>query len=310
MPSSIRPPALVTLLLTALCPIALSACTAPAGIGDAARTDTGSTDASSPNDVGARPDARALDGSTADVGTDAARLPGDCTGRLLCDDFERYAIGGPPGAPWTVSTNAATLVVDNTRAASGTHALHIVTGDASGTYRRAFASVTGAPFFPLAGDEMWGRMRIYAVTLPGAGAAVHWTNVQAEGPIPSMPSVTALYRYGGMNSDRWIANYETNGAASDCWRNSATAMAAGRWVCMEWHFASPTNQMELFVDGVRIDDVAIAGTGDGCVNPWTSPWLGGHWNTLRVGWEHYQTTGSHEIFVDDVAMDPRRIGCP
>jgi hypothetical protein len=219
-------------------------------------------------------------------------------------------VGGPPGGPWTVSTNAATLVVDDTRAASGSRAIHIVTGDASGTYRRAFLSVGGAPYFPLPSDEMWGRMRIYPVSLPGIGAAVHWTNVQAEGPIASMPSVTALYRYGGMNDDRWIANYETSGAASDCWRNSAMAMQAGRWTCMEWHFVTATNQMELFVDGTRIDDVAIDRNGDGCVSPWTSEWLGGRWNVLRVGWEHYQSTASHEIFVDDVAMDTTRIGCP
>jgi hypothetical protein len=284
------------------------ACTsAPSASGDAGHDAAPATDAAA-RDAGLD-DASSNDAGTADAGSDAGL--GDCTGRLLCDDFEGYAVGGPPGGPWAVSTNAATLVVDDARAASGTHAIHIVTGDASGTYRRAFLSVEGAPFFPLPHDEMWGRLRIYAVTLPGLGAAVHWTNVQAEGPIPSMSGVTALYRYGGMNDDRWIANYETSGASSDCWRNSATAMQAGRWVCMEWHFASETNTMELFVDGARIDDAAIAGRGDGCVSPsWTSDWLGGSWTTLRVGWEHYQTTDSHEVFVDDVAMDTARIGCP
>lgn len=277
-----------------------------------------------PSDVGPRDAASAIDAhasvdvgiatdavATSDAGSDAGPAPGECTGRVLCDDFESYAVGGPPGGPWSVSTNSATLVVDDAHAVGGSRALHIVTGDASGSYRRAFASVSGAPYFPLPDHEMWGRMRIYAVSLPGVGAAVHWTNVQAEGPIASMPSVTALYRYGGMNDDRWIANYETSGASSDCWRNSATAMQAGRWTCMEWHFATATNQMELFVDGARIDDAAIDRNGDGCVSSsWTSEWLGGQWNALRVGWEHYQTTGSHEIYVDDVAMDVARIGCP
>ena len=46
-----------------------------------------------------------------------------------------------------------------------------------------------------------------------------------------------------------------------------------------------------------------------CVHGWTSDWLGGDWETLRVGWEHYQTTDPHEIFIDDVAMDTARIGC-
>lgn len=32
-------------------------------------------------------------------------------------------------------------------------------------------------------------------------------------------------------------------------------------------------------------------------------------STLRLGWEHYQTSIPIELWVDDVALDVSRIGC-
>lgn len=305
---------LVPWSLAAASALALLACEGDVGgdpdAGGVRRDATaGDDDAATARDATAPPsDAAATD---APPMVDAGPPPGDCTGRLLCDDFESYATGAPPDGAWSASTSRATIAVDETRAFSGARAVRFVTEGGDGTYRRAYITTAGAPVFPAASDVLFGRMMIYVAALPGS-RRVHWTNVQAEGPIPGMDGVTALYRYGGMNDDRWLANYETRGAQSDCWRNSAAAMEAGRWTCMEWRFSRSEDRMQLWIDGVAIDDVEVTGTGDGCVHAdvWDGHWYGGVWDRISLGWEHYQQSIAHDVWIDDVALDDERIGCP
>lgn len=193
-------------------------------------------DASPSNDAAVPLDARDRDAGSRDPAVDAGRSPDapfvsadaartldalpaptlGCEGRIVCEDFEDEALGGAPGAPWEVSLERATMEVSSGRAVSGSRALQIQIEGGEGNYRRAYLSVSGAPFFPLVRNEMWGRMMLFAESLPGAGQHVHWTNISAEGPIPGRDGVTSLYRYGGMNDDRWLANFETYGAATDC----------------------------------------------------------------------------------------------
>ena len=66
------------------------------------------------------------------------------------------------------------------------------------------------------------------------------------------------------------------------------------------------------VDGVALDDVTVIDMGEGCGGNGT----GGHWysplyDTIRLGWEHYQMSDvAHDLWIDDVAIDTDRIGCP
>lgn len=252
--------------------------------------------------------ASSVDGTAdATAGSDSGPVAGDCSGALLCDDFEDDA-PGMPGAPWAVSTSQATLEVIEGDAYSGTRAIHITTEGGDGTYRRAFMSVEGAPVFPIASNVVWGRMMARFASVPAG--AVHWTNIQGEGDVEGM-GFRGLYRYGGMNDGRILANYETQGVGSDCWRNSQTVMPSGTWTCLEWHYDGPTDTMEFFVDGAPIDDVSVIGQGDGCITHDTGDnWYAPVFDTMRLGWEHYQATGAQEMWLDDVALDDERIGCP
>jgi hypothetical protein len=295
----------------ALC-VALACCEGEidADESDAATRDASAPDASSGDAALADATTPPSDAADGDAAADSGPAPGDCAGALLCDDFESYDVGAPPTGPWTATTNRASIAVDETRAFSGARAVRFVTDGGDGTYRRAFIQVSGAPVFPVAENTVYGRMMIYVAELPGT-ARVHWTNIQAEGPIPGRDGVTALYRYGGMNDDRWLANYETRGAGSDCWRNSASRMEAARWTCMEWRFSQPEDRMDLWVDGVAITDATVEDEGDGCVDSsWDGHWYGGAWDRMLLGWEHYQASIAHEVWIDDVALDDERIGCP
>lgn len=296
-------------------PLLLAGCTGTvtgeidAGL-DAARADASLSDAG-PSDAGEPVDTGVSDSSTDDAPAIDGALPDaggfDCTSAIYCDDFESYAAGAAPGAPWSASENAGTVTVDETRAVSGVRALRFATDDGSGTYRRAFAVLEGSPLFPAASTEMYGRMRVWLVATPTG--SVHWTNIQAEGDVTGM-GFRAFYRYGGQHDGRIMANYETSGVATDCWDHSATVMPTGRWACVEWHYRTAGDEMDLWLDGTALDDVSIRGVGEGCGGHDT----GDHWyapvfDRLSLGWEHYQATPMREMWIDDLAIDDARIGC-
>jgi len=128
--------------------------------------------------------------------------------------------------------------------------------------------------------------------------------------VPDM-GFRGLYRYGGMNDGELLANYETQGVGTDCWRGSDSVMPQGQWTCLEWHFDGNTDTMELYVDGQIIDDVTVVEMGDGCIAHDTGDyWYAPIFDTMRLGWEHYQATSAREMWIDDVALDDERIGCP
>src|SRR6185295_3360998 len=96
--------------------------------------------------------------------------------------------------------------------------------------------------------------------------------------------------------------------ASDCWQHSAVAFPEGKWSCMEWHFDGPNNAMELWLDGAQIPALTVNGTGMGCINQGLmGKWVFPKFDTLRLGWEHYQTSIPIELWVDDVALDTQKI---
>jgi hypothetical protein len=274
------------------------------GSRDAARLDATTTDAGALVDAGeGSSDAGGIDAAT----PDAAPPSFDCASAIYCDDFERYAPGAAPTSPWTASENAGSVIIDDTRAVSGSRALRFTTDDGTGTYRRAFAVLEGSPVFPAASTEMYGRMRMWLVAVPVG--SVHWTNIQAEGDVTGM-GFRAFYRYGGQHDGRIMANYETSGVSTDCWDHSATVMPTGRWACVEWHYRTSGDEMDLWLDGAPLDDVSIRGVGEGCGGHDT----GDHWyapvfDRLSLGWEHYQETPMKEMWIDDLAIDDARVGC-
>ena len=83
---------------------------------------------------------------------------------------------------------------------------------------------------------------------------------------------------------------------------SGDSPATEAWTCLEWHYDGPTDTMELFVDGMPIDEVSVVGQGDGCITHDTGDhWFAPTFDTMRLGWQ---------MWIDDVALDDERIGCP
>ena len=183
-----------------------------------------------------------------------------------------------------------------------------VTTDGQMPYRRAYFSM-GAPFFPVAGNNFYGRMWVYLAAAPSM--TTHWTNISGEGMAMNQgQSFNAYVRYGGQVMKRLMANYDSSMFSSDCWQHSQTTFPEARWACMEWHFDGPNERMEFWLDSTQIGPLTVNRMGQGCI----ANGLGGRWvmpqfSTLRLGWEHYQTSIPIQLWVDDVALSTSRVGC-
>ena len=229
-----------------------------------------------------------------------------CAGTLICDDFESYT--SKPGAPWTVSTNQGTVAIDTARHRTGKQAVKFSTTGAN-AYQRAFIGLEGAPF-PVANNAFYGRMMIYATSAANDG--VHWTMIQAEGPVAAQGITNATVRYGGQQMKSLMANYDSTGKKSDCWQHSATKMPEGTWACMQWYFDGKTNTQKFWLNGTAIDDLTTTGEGQGCIahetnDTWYFPQ---DFKKAYVGWESYQTDDAREVWIDDVALSSQPIACP
>lgn len=246
-----------------------------------------------------------------------------CSAALLCDDFERHPLGAVPGPPFRNATanSGASVRVSNTRAFSGSRSVHILApGGAS--YRRGYFAIHGAPVFPTAGREMYGRILVFlkeAPLTPKDKPPVHWTFIQGEGRSAN-DTYNSLYRYGGQHQGGTglMANFETTPPIqTDCWQHSASRLPVQQWSCVEWHFVAATNEMQFWLDGEEIVDLRVKEQGKGPASGCLGDDLNGLWSgppafqSLYLGWEHYQEPeNTPEIWIDDVAVSLQRIGCP
>ncbi len=227
-----------------------------------------------------------------------------CNGALFCDDFEAYT--GTPGAPWAVKKNAqGNVIIDGAQHRSGTKAVKFTTTGAD-SYQQAYISL--ASIFPVAQNAFYGRMMIYATQAANDG--VHWTMIQGEGAAAG-GITNAMVRYGGQQQKRLMANYDSTGKKSDCWKHSATTMPEAKWACMEWYFDGATNTQKFWLDNTAVEDLTVTGQGEGCVAQETEgKWVYPAFSRILLGWESYQTDAPREVWIDDVAIGTSKIGCP
>jgi hypothetical protein len=256
---------------------------APDGAAGVGSSSDAASNEVSPSDVAAN-----------DVAANDAATSVACGADVLCFDFETDTAGGKPGTPWTGQGT-----IDGTKARSGKNSLHIAAGGDG-----AFATLKPASFFPPASNEYYGRVMFWVDALPTS----HWTFVRSKGPVAGM-AYSAEYTYGG-SGKRFIANYDTSGVSSDCWKNGAN-VPLGKWACMEWHFKGATNELDLWVDGVEDAGAHVVGKGDGCIaNGTAGVWNAPTFNSLELGFAVYGGATTFSVWYDDLALGKTRLGCP
>jgi len=233
----------------------------------------------------------APDGAADRRGADAVAPPagnGSCKRALVCDDFEANAAGSVPMG-W--GRNGSTVGVDDKRGLSGTHSVHVnKVGQGNAFITRRLPALPDNAFF--------GRMMIWLDKAPSNVG--HWDSIRASPASGGSP----WSNYGGFGTQLG-ANYYSGG--SDCWSKSATRIPVGRWACVEFQYDGSKNLMRYWLDGQPVTDLSIDGKGQGCSGPnlWKAPTYG----LLSLGWYNAQG-GSAEMWIDDVAVDTKQIGCP
>jgi hypothetical protein len=239
-------------------------------------------------------DAAVADLGVAPVDREPVPVTAVCGISASCFDFEQGTAGQAPGAPWS---GHGTL--DSAHVFSGSKALRVAAGD-----DEAFATM-GAPFFPVANNEYFGRVMAWTAEVPND----HWTFIRSRGR-SAEKGFQAEYTYGG-SGKKIIANYDTpDGPSSDCWKDGGE-FAVGKWVCLEWHFKGASNELELWVDGVA-DPAHVVGKGDGCKGNGTGKvWYAPTFTNLQLGYAIYGGSGGRSVWFDDLALSASgRIGCP
>ncbi|HEY4104581.1 MAG TPA: hypothetical protein VGM44_11855, partial [Polyangiaceae bacterium] len=262
-------------------------------------------------------------GSVAQAGSAGTSADG-CASALLCDDFEKYTTGMPPGSPWTNNANGGTVTVDATHVHSGTHAVKFAAAlstDAN-SYRSLMINLQNSMLLPTMDNVVYGRMMFFLDSAPTM--SVHWTFIDGQGKVPGQ-NYHSVYRYGGQLpitngadfvGSQLMANYDTPdsyatpavGPSSDCWLHSdKVVVPVGAWACAEWKFDGAANKMQFWLNGSEVTSLAMNGTGQGCVHEdATFAWSAPSFDRIDLGFESYQADDARNLWIDDVAIGTQK----
>jgi hypothetical protein len=249
-----------------------------------------------------------------------------CDTAIVCDDFEAFEAGVIPSGKWRVIQEGGSLVVDSSKARSGSRSVKISV-DAGDTFRTVMLAFDDTSKLPVSGNTLYGRAMVFFEKLPTSD--LEWRWLIGKGEIPEK-GYSAIYGYGGQlpvtgpdgsfQGSEFMAIYDTPDYYDDpmsspntsCWKHAnGTAAPQGRWACLEWKFDGPNDAMQLWLDGYGVAGLAIDGIGEGCTGQdasyrWTAPTF----REIYLGWETYLLDEARTLWIDDVALGTERIGCP
>jgi len=235
----------------------------------------------------------------------------------FADDFEARAPGQIPGAPWKEETykSGAVIVVDSTHAFSGRQAMHILT-PANAAKRRGYVAIHLKGPLPQLQSAMYGRLMAWLDEAPEGPLPMHWTLLQGEGRSAD-DRYNSIYRLGLLErgGTQLMANFETTPPVkTNCMQQSTRTLPVRRWACVEWHMAVASNELQFWIDGkpiAHVKDHAVAPracAGHDLGDRWLAP---PRFDSVYIGFERYgDTVNDQNLWIDDVALATRRIGCP
>lgn len=240
-----------------------------------------------------------------------------CNTNRFCDDFEMATKGASPAGYTVTLEGEATVQVDETRAFSGKRSVKIVGKGDMGSEGSIAPKQAG--LFPMADTYM--RMMVYLDKAP-AGSKLHWTWVRALGNVKADTAdkiVLATTGIGG-HPTTWqetqIGVQASTPQLVDCWNHTNEPMPIGKWACIEYHLKDAGDQHEVWVDGQKVPglnyNLTPTGKSYGCLNDVTGrKFYVGPTSIVRFGWRHaHQLQSPVTLWIDDVAVDDKRIGCP
>ncbi|HEX2874553.1 MAG TPA: hypothetical protein VHP33_25040 [Polyangiaceae bacterium] len=234
-------------------------------------------------------------GSTSAAGTSSGgsggSAPTGCMGvtSKFCDDFEAQAAGMPPKGDFTVDAKAGAVLVDTTKAYSGTKALHITTPKPGSTSFMKFTKQ-----FPM--NDFHGRAMFFLTRIPTA--EIHWDLIDA------LSQNGQHWEIGGMYG-KFIFVVDPPDHAL-----TSNTFPTGKWFCLQWQFkyggANADNTFLAKQDNQVLDKGMFTGP-----DPSGTKWAAGTWQNLNIGWTNYGGSDVDiEEWIDDLALGDAPIPCP
>lgn len=207
---------------------------------------------------------------------------------VFCDGFE----GGPTlGSAWTIDNSVAanTVTVVSTKSHSGSNSVHMTFAPAAGT------TFIDEKMGVTAKGTVWGRVWMYPNTEAGNGIGPdpHVVYIEAE-PAGFMGHSATGVRPLNTQSGQIAINVDP----PDTGPRVNMVLPRGAWHCFEWEISGigGTGSVALYMDGTSLatdTGTAIAVIGE-----------------MRIGYEHYNAgTTTGDLYLDDYAIGPTRLGC-
>jgi hypothetical protein len=282
------------------------------GVGGAGATGTGGAGGSS-GEGGAGPlDARASSGDAASAPEDAppastgeggvpglGGAPRPCRFQL-CESFEGEEGAAPDPKVWTRNNDG--LALSSKRAARGAKSLHVPPMTAGQNFIRETQT------FPAMNGAFYGRFFLWIERIPVEAPATlyHWTFL--EGSNTDTDKGGWVIRLGGhhranrLSLIRFNINTHT-GEGEDGTADLIHGFQPQQWYCIEFYFSTPDSEARFWINGAENTMLHWLKNRAGA---YTFPTL----QTLRFGWAEYQGTKTpYEAYIDEIAVDPQRIGC-
>ncbi|HZY07514.1 MAG TPA: hypothetical protein VFE69_07205, partial [Ilumatobacteraceae bacterium] len=228
-------------------------------------------------------------GGSASGGAFGIAGPTRCDTTLpLCESFEN----GLDGNLWkTTKAGDATVTVDEVHAARGTKALHVKTVAGGGSN---FAYIKETKTFPATNNVLYGRMFVWfedALTTDG-----HYSLAEGAGT-----GTSAVIRFGGQFKAFGVG---TDGGNSGDWTDSdrSKLVPTQTWICAEFQFDGPTHTFHVWWDDM---ERPMLTSGPSKHSSFTMPTF----NSLWFGWWMYNIAEPQEVWIDEIAVDYKPIGC-
>jgi hypothetical protein len=297
------------------CGLAALGCTAQVISDERKAPDAGPGDASeevaSP-DAGTRPDA--ADGPTWDATADVTSSPDStdaadaasmeaggtsCPG-LFCEDFERGSLDTTVWSRTSVSPG-------NDISVQGANVAH-------GAWAARFHALSGTSLAMIFADHLpaalekhyFGRMYYYATGFPSesGGHSAYVTASNGATGFPYHDHHLEVGSYLDAKGPIWQLTYWTGDGPE--YIGAGGAIPKGKWFCLEWEFDDSPDQIAVWVDGDGTKQgYAFRNIHDGSTD------LVGKLTTLGLGFRTWHPMGAPDIdiFLDDIVLDVRRVGC-
>jgi len=203
---------------------------------------------------------------------------------LLCESFEN----GLDATVWTpLIDGEGTAVVDGLHAFRGTKALHI-----NVVNKGQKAAISESKTFPVANNVLYARLFVWFDTFT---TTAHFTMVEAP-----QTAAGAWIRFGGQGGHFGVGT--DHGASGDWLQQDTTPVPTKQWTCLELAFRGDTNEFHVWQDDVERTTLNVGATKHPgfAMPPFTSLWF---------GWQTYSNQAPGELWIDEIAIDDKPIGC-